>query len=208
MQPELEVSDSAFREVLEKWANNDSQERSAKPQYRNQEKEKGAVTMQSRLEAQRAVPAAYTVFLRLALALSFLSAVADRFGLWGKYGAPHVAWGDFSHFILYTARLTSIFPASFVPTLAWTATLAETVLGLALLIGWQTRLAAFLSGVLLLVFAVSMTYGVGIKAPLDFSVFSASAGAFLLSNCTRYPFSLDAMKDIPSVAVSGQPSGS
>jgi len=82
--------------------------------------------------------------------------------------------------------------------MAWTATVAETVLGLALLVGWRTRPAAFLSGVLLLVFAVSMTCSLGIKAPLDFSVFSASAGAFLLSNGNRYPFSLDAMKGISS----------
>jgi hypothetical protein len=31
-----------------------------------------------------------SVFLRLALGASFLSAVADRFGLWGSYGKPHV----------------------------------------------------------------------------------------------------------------------
>ena len=178
MQPELEVSDSAFHEALEGWAK--------------------AATMRSGLDAQQAAPTAYTVFLRLALAISFLSAVADRFGVWGKYGEPHVAWGDFSHFILYTQRLTSIFPVSFVPTLAWTATIAEIVLALALLVGWQTRFAAFLSGVLLLVFAISMTCGLGIKAPLDFSVFTASAGAFLLSSCDRYPFSLDALKDLAS----------
>jgi len=40
-----------------------------------------------------------TAFARLALGFSFLSAVADRFGLWGAYGAPHVAWGDFGRFI-------------------------------------------------------------------------------------------------------------
>jgi hypothetical protein len=43
-----------------------------------------------------------TVFLRIALGISFLSAVADRFGLWGAYGQPNVAWGDFSRFVAYT----------------------------------------------------------------------------------------------------------
>jgi hypothetical protein len=42
------------------------------------------------------------VFLRAALGFSFLSAVADRFGLWGAYGRSHVAWGDFPHFVVYT----------------------------------------------------------------------------------------------------------
>jgi hypothetical protein len=46
-----------------------------------------------------------TVFLRIALGISFLSAVADRFGLWGAYGQPNVAWGDFSRFVAYTGKL-------------------------------------------------------------------------------------------------------
>ena len=131
------------------------------------------------------------VFLRLALGVSFLSAVADRFGLWGRPGEAHVGWGDFIHFIAYTARLTSVLPAYLAPTLAWTATIAETILALALLIGIFTRVAALLSGGLLLLFAIAMTFALGVKAPLDYSVFSASAGAFLLASCDRYKLSVD-----------------
>jgi hypothetical protein len=40
-----------------------------------------------------------SLFLRLALGVSFLAAVADRFGLWGSFGQPNVAWGDFLHFV-------------------------------------------------------------------------------------------------------------
>jgi hypothetical protein len=36
-----------------------------------------------------------TWMVRLPLAFSFLSAVADRFGLWGPFGTAGVAWGDF-----------------------------------------------------------------------------------------------------------------
>ena len=131
------------------------------------------------------------LFLRLALAAGFLAAVADRFGLWGCNGQPQVGWGDFSHFIAYTERLTSILPVSLGPTLAWAATVAEITLALALLIGLFTRIAAFLSGVLLLVFAVAMTFGLGIKAPFDFSVYTASAAAFLLADYGGYKLSLD-----------------
>ncbi|HEY3454047.1 MAG TPA: MauE/DoxX family redox-associated membrane protein [Bryobacteraceae bacterium] len=134
------------------------------------------------------------LFLRLALAASFLSAVADRFGLWGRPGEPHVGWGDFIHFTAYTERLTFMLPTYWGPALAWTATIAETVLALALLIGIFTRVAALLSGALLLLFAIAMTFALGVKAPLDYSVFSASAGAFLLANCTRYKLSLDEMR--------------
>lgn len=63
----------------------------------------------------------------------------------------------------------------------WTATVAETVLGLALIVGFRTGLAAFLSGLLLLLFAIGMTVGLGILAPLSYSVFTASAGALLLA---------------------------
>ena len=36
--------------------------------------------------------------LRVALAFCFLSAVADRFGLWGQFSVGGVAWGDFERF--------------------------------------------------------------------------------------------------------------
>jgi hypothetical protein len=53
-----------------------------------------------------------SVFLRLALGISFLAVVADRFGLWGSFGQPHVAWGDFSHFVAYTRKLMTAFSPS------------------------------------------------------------------------------------------------
>ena len=43
-----------------------------------------------------------SVFLRLALGISFLSAVADRFGLWGVFEQPNVAWGNYARFVAYT----------------------------------------------------------------------------------------------------------
>jgi uncharacterized membrane protein YphA (DoxX/SURF4 family) len=135
-----------------------------------------------------------TVFVRLALGASFLSAVADRFGLWGAYGQPHVAWGNFSRFTAYTDTLLWFLPAIVYPLMAWIATAAEIVLGLALIIGLFTRVVAFLSGILLLTFALTMMFSLGIKAPLDFSVFSASAGAFLLAAVGQYPFSVDKLR--------------
>jgi uncharacterized membrane protein YphA (DoxX/SURF4 family) len=135
--------------------------------------------------------ASSSVFLRFALGFSFLSAVADRFGLWGAFGEPHVAWGTFARFVAYTRTLNWFLPRAAVPTLAIVATCAETLLGILLVLGWQTRRTALLSGVLLLLFAVTMTGALGIKAPLDASVFSAAGGAFLLASCAEYPFSID-----------------
>jgi hypothetical protein len=115
------------------------------------------------------------------LAAGFLSAVADRFGLWGPPGSAHAAWGDFPHFVAYTAKLTWYLPATFSLVLAWAATVAELVLGLWLITGVYLKAAATLSAALLLLFAGSMTLASGVKAPLDASVFSAAAAAMLLA---------------------------
>lgn len=132
-----------------------------------------------------------SVFLRFALGLSFLSAVADRFGMWGAYGQPNVAWGDFARFVEYTGRLKWFLPVVMLPALAFIATVAETLLGILLLVGWRTRAAALFSGILLMSFGITMTLALGLKAPLNFSVFSAAGGALLLANCARFPFSVD-----------------
>jgi uncharacterized membrane protein YphA (DoxX/SURF4 family) len=108
------------------------------------------------------------------LGISFLSAVADRFGLWGAYGQPNVSWGDYARFVDYTAKLNWFLPAAMIPTLAMIATAAETVLGLLLVFGWKTRIAALLSGLLLISFALTMTLALGVKAPLNLSVFSVA----------------------------------
>ena len=141
------------------------------------------------------IPRAFSsVVLRLALGFSFLSAVADRFGLWGAYGEPNVSWGTFARFVAYTGQLNWFLPKATTPILAIAATFVETLLGILLVLGWQTRVAALSSGVLLLLFAVGMTGALGIKVPLDFSVFSAMGGAFLLASCAEYPFSIDHLR--------------
>jgi len=132
-----------------------------------------------------------SVFLRLALGISFLSAVADRFGIWGVYGQRNVAWGNYARFVDYTAKLNWFLPAGMIPTVALIATAAEALFGLLLVLGWKTRITAFLSGVLLTAFALVMTVALGAKAPLNFSVFSAAGGAFLLATSSEFPFSLD-----------------
>jgi uncharacterized membrane protein YphA (DoxX/SURF4 family) len=104
-----------------------------------------------------------SVFLRLALGISFLSAVADRFGLWGVYGQPNVSWGNYARFVDYTAKLNWFLAAAMIPALAVIATAVETLFGLLLVLGWKTRITALLSGVLLTTFAVTMTMALGVK---------------------------------------------
>ncbi len=132
-----------------------------------------------------------TLFARFAIAAGFLSAVADRFGIWGPPGGPGVAWGDFASFSEYAARINPWAPSALMPAIAWTATLAEVALALLLVAGFRTRWAGLGSGVLLLLFALGMTAGTGIKSAFDASVFAASAAGFLLASQSRFPLSLD-----------------
>jgi uncharacterized membrane protein YphA (DoxX/SURF4 family) len=131
------------------------------------------------------------LFARFALGASFLSAVADRFGVWGPYGAKNVSWGTFARFVEYTGAVTSLFPSSLTVTLAWAATVAETLCGILLIVGFKVRLASALSGLLLLLFAIGMATGLGLKTPLDYSVFSAAGAAFLLAFWEPDRFTLD-----------------
>ena len=117
-------------------------------------------------------------YTRIALGAAFLSGIASRFGLWGK----DVGYGNFANFVSYTAEVNAFMPASTIPFLAWAATAAELVLGIALLIGFRLRWAALSSALLLLLFATAMAISLGIKSPLDYSVFSASAAALLLAS--------------------------
>lgn len=130
-------------------------------------------------------------FARLAVGTGFLSPVGDRFGLWGPHGAAHVSWGDFAHFEIYTAQVNSFMPPRLAPTLAVIATIFESLFGVALVLGLFTRAAAIGSACLLGIFALSMTFSLGIKAPLDYSVFGSCAAALLLTQWHRFRWSID-----------------
>ena len=132
-----------------------------------------------------------TLLLRIGLGVGFLSAVADRLGLWGAFGQPNVEWGNFSRFLEYTHILNWYLPAGMILPLGIIATGAEILFGLLLLFGWHTRTAALLSGLLLLTFGVSMTLALGIKAPLNYAVLTGIGGALLLASRESFPFSVD-----------------
>jgi len=88
---------------------------------------------------------------------------------------------NFANFTRYTAEVNSFMPASTIPFLAWTATIAQLSLGIALMVGVWPRRVAFGSALPLGLFGTAMAISSGIKSPLDYSVFSASAGALLLT---------------------------
>ena len=118
------------------------------------------------------------LYARATLGVAFLSGIADRFGLWR---GRNVGSGNFAAFVRYTAQVNSFMPASSIPFLAWTATIAELVLGILLLAGcgfagrlWPVRFYWYFS-------ELSWPSRSASSRPLDYSVFSASATAILLA---------------------------
>nr|WP_295873060.1 DoxX family protein [uncultured Chitinophaga sp.] len=125
------------------------------------------------------------LLLRLSLGAGFLSAVASRLGLWGRHSS---GW---QNFLQYTAQVNSFAPSRMIPAIAIAATILEASLGILLLAGYKTQLAACIAMALTLLFAAAMTYSYGLKEPLDYSVFAFSAGAFLLATLPSYRWSID-----------------
>lgn len=128
------------------------------------------------------------LLLRLALAATFLSAVASRLGLWG---AQSSGWASF---LTYTQQVNSFAPAVLIPALAVLATGLESGIGLLLLIGYRTRWASYGAAALTLLFALAMSYSFGVKEALDYSVFVDCAAALLLAELPAHSWGVDARR--------------
>ena len=117
------------------------------------------------------------LYARLALGSAFLSAVASRFGIWDQT----LDLKHFANFLQYAGEVNSFLPKQMIPFTAWAATIAETSLGVLLILGLWPRWIALASAVLLAMFGTAMAISFGLKSPMDYSVFSASGAALLLS---------------------------
>lgn len=126
---------------------------------------------------------------RLLIGLAFFENVIDRLGFIGPPGAPGVSWGDFQHFIAYTAEVNAFAPAALIPTLAVLATVAEGTFAITMMFGLRVRLASFGSALLLLVFATAMVLS-GLSQ-LQYGVYLMSIAAWALATIDASEFSLD-----------------
>lgn len=131
------------------------------------------------------------LFLRLAIGVAYFIYGTDRLGLWGKYGEKNVSWGDWQHFMVRAEEIMNFLPHTLVEPFAIIATAAEISFGVLLIVGFKTRLAAAGSGILALLFAISMTISEGFLSPLGYGVFAISAASFLLYTIESYNFSID-----------------
>lgn len=139
------------------------------------------------------------VILRFALGITFLVSVADRFGLLGPYGTRNVSWGDWSHFREYVAVLNWFLPKALIPVLAVIETGVETTLGIGLLLGVYQRVVAWSSAALLASFALTMSFSLGVVAPVSWSVFTATGAALLLGATTTRKSQPDFTRQEPPI---------
>ena len=139
--------------------------------------------------------------LRFALGASFLSAVVSRLGLWGAH-AGRLA-DAFAGFRDSVAELNPWLPPVAVPIVAVVVTTLEGTIGAALLAGYRTRLAATAAGALLTAFALAMSVFTGPKSALDYSVWSAAMGAFVLAAGARVELDHVTLEVADPVAAAG-----
>ena len=130
------------------------------------------------------------VFLRIALGVTFLSSVADRFGMLGASDSRMSRGGLRSLQRLH--RPIKLVPADqYDPRSRMVSHMLGNDPGLYPDCGVVYPRVGRAGGALLLLFALAMTASSGLQSALSHSVYSASAGAFLLAASGHYVWSLD-----------------
>jgi putative oxidoreductase len=132
---------------------------------------------------------------RLLIGIAFVENVIDRLGFIGPPGAPGVSWGDFRHFIDYTAQVNAFAPAAIIPALAVLATIAEGTFGVTMLLGVRVRLASVGSALLLFTFATAMVLS-GLSE-MQYGVYLMSFAAWTLATVDASALSVDALIGAP-----------
>lgn len=124
---------------------------------------------------------ALVVATRIALGVLFAGSVADRFGMFGGPGSAGVSWGSYAEFVDYTRTLLPTLAGDAAPIVAGAATVAEGVLGVALIFAVRPRITAAAAAALFTMFAVAMVTSVGFAATADYAVPVMIGGALLVS---------------------------
>lgn len=129
---------------------------------------------------KKTFPAAQ-MLLRFALGAGFILPVLDRIGFLGGPGSANVSWGNWTNFVTYTHSLMPYVSAKMAAFFGLVATIGEALFGILFIIGYKIKLAAYGSFVLTLIFALSMLFFVGYRAPFNYSVFVVSFSSLLLA---------------------------
>jgi putative oxidoreductase len=132
------------------------------------------------------------IYLRMALGIGFILPVLDRLGYLGAPGSANVGWGNWANFVAYTHSLLPYLSLQLANLSGLIASILEVLFGLLLMVGYKTRLAAFGSAALTVIFALSMLFFAGYRAPFNYSVFVVSAASLVLACVNEYKWSIDA----------------
>lgn len=132
--------------------------------------------------------------LRVACGVTLLVPVADRMGWLGVWGDRNISWGNWARFVAYTHTLLPFTSSDQAQVFSVLATAGEASCGLLFIIGLFIRWAALGAGLLTGLFALTMTFALGVKSPINFSVWVDCRAALLLATLPNYAFSLDALR--------------
>jgi len=119
--------------------------------------------------------------IRLSLGLALLCAAADRLGLWGQNGADNVGWGDWGHLVQYCGLDNCFLQSNWAGSLAWVAAALETICGIGLISGLFLRIAAYSTFFLMVSFALWTIITLGVRTPVNHSLFVDAAAALALA---------------------------
>lgn len=131
------------------------------------------------------------LILRLALGIGFALPVLDRLGLLGAPGTKGVNWGTWAKFIDYTNVILPIVNRPIANVLGVFVTICEAVFGICLILGFKTRVMAYGSALLTLIFGFCMAVFLGIHSPFGYPVFVFTGGGLLLSCVEKFNWSID-----------------
>ena len=119
-------------------------------------------------------------FAKVSLAISYLSAVFDRFGFWDHIGETGVSWGSMTQFFKHVPILCPWAPESMIPAIGWVVTVLEAVIALSYIINVKNKFINIANIFILILFIISMSFFQSIKMMLNFNVIVCFALSLLI----------------------------
>lgn len=119
-------------------------------------------------------------FAKVGLAISYLSAVFDRFGFWGHLGETGVSWGSMTQFFKHVSTLCPWATENMIPVIGWVVTVLEAVIALSYIINVKNKLINIANIFLLILFIISMSLFQSIKIMINFNVIVCFSTALLI----------------------------
>lgn len=119
-------------------------------------------------------------FAKVSLAISYLSAVFDRFGFWGHLGETGVSWGSMTQFFKHVSTLCPWATENMIPVIGWVVTVLEALIALAYIINAKNKIINYANIFLLILLIISMSLFQSIKMMINFNIIVCFSTALLI----------------------------